>query len=1275
MRHSITGLCNESEHRGDSRSLRDDNQVSYGRQTRGQDLSKTGEILGSDGMRCMRGKGVLLALLLCSVMAMGQIVTTTLTDTIYHADGTTAGGLVIVSWPAFTTAAGQAVPGGSTSATIGANGVLTLHLAPNQGATPAGTFYTAVYHLDDGAVSRESWSIPVSSTAVALTAVRSTVLPAAVAVQTATKSYVDDAVVAALAGHPGTGNITFLNRTGDAMVGALALAGDPTTGSQAANKHYVDTAVAGVGTAVAQKVGVAPTSTQAVAQPAGTELQVNRINDVEYASQYVTGRGSNGLTNATQTADCAGGCQVAIENEYQSNEPVKATQWNSSATNGTHVEDLRGGGRHNAYLNPMNQSTPGFDVAETVDVTSTRSVSSVHQQTGSQTPSSVALSVTQTVPTGGSNQFPATIAGNNGPFFKTNYNAFLVGGTYNSPGQHVLTSNLINCYGVGDCLIGSQFINASGGFRDEADEGAHPMDIQIHEDSVVFRGACSTGCTTGSTTLGVAVSAGAGTQGEGRFLIDTNPAKTISTGVLTGGAFAPAVSTSIGPTANFAGVTFPVSVFLATAQVAPASAHAMAPGTVTLPIMTSGLPSPFRTSTAALPATSGVACVTDPFGPFSPTNYEMAPYTVVDASHIMLTLGKVHAPGSTIAVGGLCGYGLEQTVDTESGIRQVFPVIGTVSPTKLFYAGNLTPVVGVSGSTSAFLNVSVPIASVSRVGQTTTITTVTALRNDLNNLTATIAGVGDGSFNGQFAVTTTGPNTLTVTNPGAATTSGGGTLTVLTGGYALYPMAEVLGVYNQGTKSVDGQLTLAANLVPWAAGDPVEQPHYFQENVMTDVQFVSQTVPRPITGDQAGINYSDNVGPGLHGWTIGNSAPASNYFGNGGSHGAPDDAFQVTGIWGVDFEAQAGESGVFRLHCNSHGCGKWNSGYDLFQMDSNASFDSISFQPLTSALSFNLRGTTFGFSPQGLTAGTVTAGTLHGALSATDVASGTLNAARLPVFGASGGTHAVGAVPDPGATAGTGRFLREDGLWALAGTSSGGSGGASGTAAINGGSIDNTAIGQTTAAAGRFSQMSVTGCTWFVAGTNQGVGTCTPTSWNAVNGVDGSNLQIYNPGSSRLIVSSSGSGGSMAEFHFVNLGAPSGSRNWRMSNSPQGQYTLDMNADDYSTHTVAMQCLPNGSCRFPNGITAANFNGVLSGMTAVIGGSALGAGACTTGTAAVAGATIGTPVNVSASDGSLPSGLVMLRAAVTSASTVTVQVCAVGAVTPAAVSYNVRVVQ
>ena len=46
--------------------------------------------------------------------------------------------------------------------------------------------------------------------------------------------------------------------------------------------------------------------------------------------------------------------------------------------------------------------------------------------------------------------------------------------------------------------------------------------------------------------------------------------------------------------------------------------------------------------------------------------------------------------------------------------------------------------------------------------------------------------------------------------------------------------------------------------------------------------------------------------------------------------------------------------------------------------------------------------------------------------------------ADYPVFGASGASHAQGAVPDPGSTAGTTRFLREDGTWANVSGASGG---------------------------------------------------------------------------------------------------------------------------------------------------------------------------------------------------------------------------------------------
>ena len=92
---------------------------------------------------------------------------------------------------------------------------------------------------------------------------------------------------------------------------------------------------------------------------------------------------------------------------------------------------------------------------------------------------------------------------------------------------------------------------------------------------------------------------------------------------------------------------------------------------------------------------------------------------------------------------------------------------------------------------------------------------------------------------------------------------------------------------------------------------------------------------------------------------------------------------------------------------------------------------------------------------------------------------------------------------------------------------------------------------------------------------------------------------------------------------------------------------------------------PTISC--PSCVTTA----VLNGTTESIGGVELAAGSCTVGTASVVGATVGHPVSVSASDGSLPNALIILSAAVTSQDTVTVQLCAVGTVTPSVVAYNV----
>jgi len=178
--------------------------------------------------------GVLWTALALGVFAQ-TISTTTVQGTVYLADGSPGSGTLQVSWPAFTTAANLAVAAGKVTVNIGADGFASVNLAPNLGSSPAGLFYTAVYHMSDGTTSTEFWVVPAAAQA-SIGQVRSQVMPAAQAVQAVSKAYVDQAIQSVAQGN--------LTSTGGQLTGPLYLTGDPTQALQAADKHYVDTMLA-----------------------------------------------------------------------------------------------------------------------------------------------------------------------------------------------------------------------------------------------------------------------------------------------------------------------------------------------------------------------------------------------------------------------------------------------------------------------------------------------------------------------------------------------------------------------------------------------------------------------------------------------------------------------------------------------------------------------------------------------------------------------------------------------------------------------------------------------------------------------------------------------------------------------------------------------------------------------------------------------------------------------------------------------------------------------
>jgi hypothetical protein len=215
----------------------------------------------------------------CGGVAPGS-ATTTVSDTVYLADGSAARGSLIITWPAFVTASGTAVAAGTTNVALGSNGVLNVALMPNAGATPAGVYYTVVYQLGPGQVKTEFWMVPTASPAT-LATVRTTPgsglagqpvsmqyvnsalatkanddavvhvsgtetiagtktfssspnVPApSSAADIATKGYVDEAVTTVGAG-------SFVPTAGGTMTGPLSLSTNPVSGLHATPKQYVD---------------------------------------------------------------------------------------------------------------------------------------------------------------------------------------------------------------------------------------------------------------------------------------------------------------------------------------------------------------------------------------------------------------------------------------------------------------------------------------------------------------------------------------------------------------------------------------------------------------------------------------------------------------------------------------------------------------------------------------------------------------------------------------------------------------------------------------------------------------------------------------------------------------------------------------------------------------------------------------------------------------------------------------------------------------------------
>ncbi len=223
------------------------NQCRWAALRQGRSSMKQGGGMWKPGTPLRLVWAALAAMLLVTAGYAQQPARTTVSDTVYRADGSAASGTMLISWPAFTTADAKPVAAGTLSVAVGPGGAISVALAPNAGANPDGTFYKVVLKLDDGTTETETWVIPSSPSPVTIAAVRATVVPSSVALQVASRQYVDNAV-AAKASDAGVVHIA----GPETIAGTKQFATPPSVpapqqAADAANKAYVDQAVSTVG--------------------------------------------------------------------------------------------------------------------------------------------------------------------------------------------------------------------------------------------------------------------------------------------------------------------------------------------------------------------------------------------------------------------------------------------------------------------------------------------------------------------------------------------------------------------------------------------------------------------------------------------------------------------------------------------------------------------------------------------------------------------------------------------------------------------------------------------------------------------------------------------------------------------------------------------------------------------------------------------------------------------------------------------------------------------
>jgi hypothetical protein len=723
---------------------------------------------------------------------------------------------------------------------------------------------------------------------------------------------------------------------------------------------------AAAGLAALGGASLSAVSEQSFAGPVnGKSVTAQSLGGVLMASNYQNGPGNNGIANA---ANGASNQTIVAEPNYSMTERPSPSSFTAP---GLHYQDKRLGQQTDFYYDPgfttRNLFNIGFDGNWPQAGNSTYCLFDKAPAIwggGNYNYGCFNLGQVSTAP-GWSLGYPDGFSGGVANGWEA-HTVLKFGQKINSTGINESISAGQFKYGTGDNAGEYLYVNGEGGWTGYGDEGTFAYGGQVAEDATTFTGTCSTGCTAGSTQIKATAVTGSGTQGVGRYLIDT--AKSATAGTIT----------------NITGGLGAGSAITINTTVPVSNAWGTLATTINTPLIT--VP-PFTASqTFNINITSG-EFTTGTLVCFAGTFHECAIPTAVGTSSggvqsVTIALRKPHNSGTYIFQGGMAGYGLEATAYDQTGsqtLRYLFDVVGSTGANTiqvLQWQAGPAHVVSLSAQIYQFFNIA--------TGMSSSGTTVSGIYNASGSTlwvptqyhgAIIISGASDSALNGACTGLTWSSNTafscsMTGLSGSHSSTTAASAVLGVNGNplssFKLWPMAEVLDVQNEAATppAVDGTLQLEPNVIAFAPGDTLEETHH--QSALFGVASLHSNVYNPFAFGSA-LNVAVN-GPGAQGGAMSatsnsvlnlGNGQSDSYYARGGGVMTPPNAINIQGAYhiGIDFgEGPSSQQPLVQVLPTSAQNNDPNYTYYAWQLYDKTSSTYLAMTPNSGNTTFNTPG-------------------------------------------------------------------------------------------------------------------------------------------------------------------------------------------------------------------------------------------------------------------------------------------------------------------------------